>query len=84
MEARDYDDANEDEKVNNFTFPLSTPLNKFNLFNSLTVQGHYRLGNLTLNYGNLTTDPTPCNSMDSLMSSTSQKICQGTVYTCTI
>ena len=57
-------DANEDDKVDNFTFPLSIPLNKFNISNSLTVQGHYRVGNLTLNSGNLTTDTTSCNSMD--------------------
>ena len=42
----------------NFTFPLSNPLNKFNSSISLTVQGHHKVGNLTLSYGNLTTDPT--------------------------
>ena len=86
VEVWDYDDVNDDEGIDNFTFPLSSPLNKFNQFDSLTIQGHHRVGNLTLSYGNLTTDPTPCSSMDSPMSSTSQHI-QGNVYiqyTCTI
>ena len=53
-----------DDKVDNFTFPLTSPLDKFNLSNSLTVQGQYRVGNLTLSYGNLSIDlTTPCNSV---------------------
>ena len=67
----------EDERIDKFTFPLSTPLSKFNISNSFTVQGDYRLGNLTLSYGNLTADPTPCNSMDSPMSSISTQTQQG-------
>ena len=51
-------------KIDNFTFPLSNALNKFNSSNSLTVQGHHKVGKLTLSYGNMTTDPTPNNSME--------------------
>ena len=54
------DDYNENpnELIDNFTIPLSVSLDKFNLSHSLTVQG--KVGNLTLNYGNLTTDPIMC------------------------
>ena len=52
----------EDDKIDNFTITLSSPLNKFNPSNSLTIQGHHRVGNLTLSYGNLTIDPTSCSS----------------------
>ena len=60
VEVWDYDDAvgQPDDPIDNFTIPLSVPLDKFNLSYSLTVQG--KVGNLTLNYGNLTTDPTIC------------------------
>ena len=66
-------------KIDNFTFPLSTSLNKFNSSDSITVQGHYKVGNIILSYGNLTTDPTPCNSMDIPMSSTSTQTHQGII-----
>ena len=45
-----------DDEIDNFIFPLSSPLNKFNPSDSLTRQGHYGVGNITLNYGNLTID----------------------------
>ena len=77
MEVWDYDDANEDDKIDTFTFSLSTPLNKFNLSNSLTVQGYHKIGILTLSYGNLTADPTPCNSMNSPLFSNSTQTHQG-------
>ena len=66
MDVWDYDGdgGQHDDKIDNFTFPLSNPLNKFKSSNSLTVQGHHKVGNLTLSYGNMTTDPTPCNSME--------------------
>ena len=70
MEVWDYDDLNADERIDNFTLPMSSPLNKFNLSDSLTVQGHHRVVNLTLSYGNLTGDPTQCNSMDSPLPTT--------------
>ena len=51
--------------IDSFTFRLSNPLDKFDSSNSLTVQGHHKVGILTLNYGNITTDPTPGNSKES-------------------
>ena len=59
-----------DDNIDNFTFPLSNPLKKFNLSNSLTVEGHHEVGNLTLSYGNITAGLIPCNSMKYVMSST--------------
>ena len=70
VEVWDYDIASTDDKIDNFTIPLSSSLQMFNSLNSITVQGHYGVGNLTLNYGNITTDPTPCNSMECPKSST--------------
>ena len=58
------DDDKEPDFIDNFTFPLSNPLNKFQSSNSITLQGNQNIGNLTLSYGNMTTDPTPCNSME--------------------
>ena len=59
----DYPDTvADDDEIDNITIPLSSPLDKFNVSNSLTAQGHHRVGNLTLSYGNLTTDPTSSNS----------------------
>ena len=52
----------DDDEIDNMAIPLSSPLDKFNLSNSLTVQGHHNVGNLVLSYGNLTTDPTSSNS----------------------
>ena len=52
----------EKDEIDIFTIALSSRLHKFNLSNSLTVEGHHRVGNLTLSYGNLTTDPTSCTS----------------------
>ena len=79
MEVWDDDFLGDDEQIDNFTFPLSSPLNRLNLSDSITVQGHYKVGNITLSYGNLTTDPTPCTSMDSPMSSTSTQTHQGII-----
>ena len=50
-----------DDEIDNFKIALSSPLDKFNLSNSLTFQGYHRVGNLTLSYGNLT-NPTSCSS----------------------
>ena len=70
VEVWDHDCTSSDDKIDNFTIPLSSSLQMFNLSNSITVQGHYGVGNLTLSYGNITTDPTPCNAMEWPMSST--------------
>ena len=59
IEVWDYDDK-VDDAIDSFTIPLSVPLDKFNLSHSLTVQGKLGVENLTLNYGNLTTDPMTC------------------------
>ena len=78
MEVWDYDDGdNSHERIDNFKLPLSSPLKKFNLTNPLTVQSHHRVGNLTLSYGNLTDDPTPCDSTESQLSSTSTQTQHG-------
>ena len=77
MDVWDFDDADEDERIDNFILPLSSPLNIFNKSNSLTHQGQQGIGNLTLSYGNLTTDPTPYDSMDSPLPSTSTLTYQG-------
>ena len=86
MEVWDDDstcDYSEDDKIDNFTFPLSSPLLKFNLSNSLTVQGNHKLGQLTLSYGYLTTNPTHCSSMESPLSSISTQTHQGIYSTTT-
>ena len=72
MEVWDNDEGVDqyDDRIDNFMFPLSNPLNKFNSSNSLTFQGLHKVGNLTLSFGNLTTDPTPCNLVESVMYST--------------
>ena len=82
MEVWDDDSTckfSEDDKIDSFTIPLPSPdpLNKFNLFNSLTAQGHHGVGNLTLSYGYLTMEPTLFNSMDSPMSNISTQTYQG-------
>ena len=78
MDVLDYDESNDDEEIDNFTFPLSSPLNEFNSSNSLTVQGHHKVGKLTLSYGNLTIDPTPYSStIYSPMSNTLTQTHQG-------
>ena len=65
VEVRDYDEWFSDgDLIDSFTFPLSSPLNNFNSSNSLTVPGQNGVAILTLSYGNLTTDPTPCNSVE--------------------
>ena len=70
LEARDYNGRFSDgDLLDSFTFPLSSPLNKFNSSNSIKVHGYQGIVLLTLSYGNLTTDPTPCNSMERPMSS---------------
>ena len=56
--------------IDSFTFTLSSPLNKFNSSNSTKVNGYHGVALLTLNYGNLTADPTSCNSVECTMSST--------------
>ena len=62
VEVWDFNDVvgQPDNPIDNFTIPLSVPLDKFNRSHSLTVQGKLGVGTLTLNYGNLTTDPTMC------------------------
>ena len=57
--------------IDNFT--IATPVsNCVDESNSLTVQGHNGIGNLTLAYFNLTTDPiTSCSSADVSTFSTS-------------
>ena len=65
VEVRDYNGWYSDgDLIVTFTFPLSSPLNKFNTSNSTKVQHMSGVAMLTLSYGNLTTDPTPCNSVE--------------------
>ena len=69
-----YDDGDiyegdQDDVIENFTIPLSVPLDKFNLSHSFTLQG--KLGNLTLNYGNLSIHPTTCPATIQLQSTCS-------------
>ena len=52
-----------DDIIDIFTFPLSNPLNEFNQSSAITHQGLRGIGKLTLSYGNLTTCPTPCNTL---------------------
>ena len=65
------------DKIGNFSFPLSTPLLEFNPLNSITVQSRKIVGNLTLSYGNLTSDPPSCSSLDNQTSSTPAYTQQG-------
>ena len=60
VEVWDGDYSMINDVIDNFTIPLFVPLDKFNLSHSLTLQGKLGVGNLTLNYGNLTTDPMTC------------------------
>ena len=65
MEARDYNGwICAGDLIDSFTFKLSSSLNKFNSSKSSNVPGHHGVAQLTLSYGNLTADPTPCNSME--------------------
>ena len=75
VEVWDDDDdlVSQDDMIDIFTFPLSNPLDKFNLSKTLTLQGLRGIGKLTLSYGNMTTFPIPCNSMDSPMPSNSNQ-----------
>ena len=59
--------------IDNFSFPLSSPLYVFNPLNSITVQSRKIVGNLTLSYGNLTSDPPSCSSLDNPTSSYTQQ-----------
>ena len=78
MEVWDDDSIySNDDSIDNFTVPLPSPLNTFNLSSSFTHQGDQEVGNLTLNYGYLINDPTPCSSMYTPMSSTSTQTHQG-------
>ena len=72
VEVWDDDDVCKDidDKIDNFTFPLPNPLEVLNLSNSITVEGHHKIGNLTLSYGNITADRSPCDSMEYAMFST--------------
>ena len=59
LEAWDYDSAAEagvDDKIDNFTITISGPVDTFNHSNSMTLQGENGIANLTVNFGNLTTD----------------------------
>ena len=61
LEAWEFDDFDQecmDDKIDNFTIPIFGTVDKFNHSNSLTLQGENGIANLTLNYGNLTTDST--------------------------
>ena len=71
VEVRDYNGWFSDgDLIDSFTFPLSSPLNKFNSSKSTKVQYYGGVAMLTLSYGNLTADSTPCNSVECPMSST--------------
>ena len=65
-----------DHFIDNFTIAIpGTVSNCVDESNSLTVQGLHRVGNLTLAYLNLTTDPiTLCSSADVSTVSTSSPI----------
>ena len=82
VEVRDYNGWFSDgDLIDSFTFPLSSPLSKFNSSNSSKVVGQNRVAMLTLSYGNLTAGPTPCNAMECPMLSTSTPTHQGKWYT---
>ena len=58
-----YPDVAEDDLIiDNVTLPIFSSLNMFDYSNPLTVTGSYGIGNLKLNYGNLTMEPTSCSS----------------------
>ena len=60
------DESGTDRLMDRFTTAIpATVSSYFNKSNSLTVQGQHGIGNLTLAYFNLTTDPiTSCSSAD--------------------
>ena len=60
------DTGGEDHLIDRFKIAIpGTVSNSVNQSNSLTVQGQHGIGNLTLAYFNLTTDPiTSCSSAD--------------------
>ena len=60
------DSGGDDHLIDNFTIAIPGKLsNCVDESNSLTVQGQHGIGNLTLAYFNLTTDPiTSCSSAD--------------------
>ena len=60
VEVWDSDPPEKDDIVDNFTLPISSPLNGFNHSSSHSVQGNHSLGKLTLNYGNLSIDTSLC------------------------
>ena len=60
MEAWDFDAGDPDDKIDQFSFPIFGPLSSLNESNSVTQEGSLGIGNLTLRYGNLTTDPISC------------------------
>ena len=66
------EDEPEDDIHSIDQFTIANPRTVSNCFdesNSLTVQGQHGIGNLTLAYFNLTTDPIPsCSSADTLTS----------------
>ena len=72
VEVQDYNGGSSDvDLIDSFKFPLSSPLNKFNSSNSASVNGQNGVAWLTLSYGILTADPTPCNSVECSASRTS-------------
>lgn len=62
MKVWDHGSPDADDTIDDFTFLRSEPLSMFDQSNPSTTQGIYGIGNLTLIYGNLTTDSTSCNS----------------------
>ena len=73
VEARAYNGWFSDgDLIDSFTFPLSSPLNKFNSSNPIKIHGLHGVAQFTLSCGNLTTNPTPCNSVECTMSSTTK------------
>ena len=68
--------------IDRFKIPIpGTVSNCVDESNSLTVQGHHGIGNLTLAYFNLNTDPiTSCKSGDASTFSTNSPIIDSKIY----
>ena len=65
MEVWDTDATigNDDDITDKIHLPNILFLISFDLSNPITVLGKYGIGNLTMSYGNLTADPSSCNSV---------------------
>ena len=76
------DEGGDFHLIDKFKIPISgTVSNCVDESNSLTVQGHHRIGNLTLAYFNLTTDPiTSCKSGDVSTFNTNSPITDSKIY----